>query len=149
MNGDEIDPRVVQEDEIETLILSLLALAEVADRLAENQRARLRELSEDLENTGANLLAVSEEMRLTLLSDIRSPRRPRENYLLDISPFLQEMSDGEDRASNGIQGLGSSVVALTNVTRQALSDPVSFARQKSVLVRLAALVGVTWPRGPG
>lgn len=147
MTSEEIDPRVAHEDDIETLILSLLALAEVATNLADGQLVKLRELSESLDSTGANLLEINEAMRLTLLSDIRSPRRPRETYLLDISPLLQEMSDSEDRPSHGIQGLGSSLVALTNLTRQALSDPVTFGRRKSLLARLATLVGATWPQG--
>jgi hypothetical protein len=148
MSDEEIDPRITQEHGIETLILSLLALAEVAGDLTEGQRAKLRELSERLDSSGANLLEVSEAMRLALLSDLRLPRS-RENYLLDITPLLQEMGGTEDRPSHGIQGLGPSLAALANMTRQALSNPVSFARRESLLVRLAALVGMTWPRISG
>jgi hypothetical protein len=144
MTNEEIDPRAAQERDVETLILSLLALAKVAGDLPEDERAALHELSKRLDSNGANLFEVNDAMRLALLSHVRLPR-PRENYLLDFSPLLQEMASTDDRPSHGVEGLGPSHTVLTKVTRQALSDPVAFARDESFLVRLAGLVGLTWP----
>jgi hypothetical protein len=145
MTDEEIDPHVPQEHDVETLVLSLLRLAEVAEDLVEEQRAKLRELSERLDNSGANLFDINDAMRLALLSHVRLSHS-RESYLLDFSPLLQEMSSADDRPSHGIEALGPSLAALTNVTRNALNDPVAFAQSESLLARLAARVGLTWPR---
>jgi hypothetical protein len=132
---------------LDRLILNLLALAEAAPALPPEKLARLASLADAIQPTVESLTAVSLRIHMELKEQpaFAQAKRawdrllPPERMGLDLGILNQRLGNPDEMPATAAQ-------PLADVSGRILRAPQEAARDPSLLQRLAASIGLFWPR---